>query len=51
MLTSGKLEMWRENGIRYAQELMKANDGGAEAAILSALAERKKSKEVTHALS
>jgi UDP-glucose:(heptosyl)LPS alpha-1,3-glucosyltransferase len=42
MLTSGKLETWRENGIRYAQELMKANDGGAEAAILIALAERKK---------
>ncbi len=44
MLTSGLLETWRENGIRYAQELMKANDGGAEAAILTALAERKQRK-------
>jgi UDP-glucose:(heptosyl)LPS alpha-1,3-glucosyltransferase len=41
MLTSDKLEMWRENGISYTQELMKANDGSAEAAILIALAKRK----------
>ncbi len=52
MLTSDKLEMWRKNGISYTQELMKANDGSAEAAILIALAERKKvKKEVMHALS
>jgi len=52
MLTSDKLEMWRENGISYTQELMKANDGGAEAAILIALAGRKKvKKDVVHALS
>lgn len=44
MLTSDKLEAWRKNGIRYTQDMMKANDGGAEAAILIALAERKKSE-------
>lgn len=51
MLTSGELEMYRENGIRYAQELMKANDGGAEAAILIGLAKREPKKEAANALS
>ena len=46
MLTSAKLEMWRENGIRYTKDMMKANDGGAEATILTKLAERKRAAHV-----
>jgi UDP-glucose:(heptosyl)LPS alpha-1,3-glucosyltransferase len=50
MLASDELETWRRNGIRYTQDMMKTNDGGAEAAILTALAERRKSKVAANVL-
>ncbi len=50
MLGSELLEKWRENGIAYTKDMMKANDGGAEAAILIGLAKQKMSKDAANAV-
>lgn len=42
MRQSDKKQQWSMNGIHYAQNIMQANDGSAEANILIALALRKK---------
>ncbi|MDR2219163.1 MAG: glycosyltransferase family 4 protein [Methylobacillus sp.] len=42
MLTSPLLPAWRDNALRYAANIMTANDGGAEARLLETLAQRKK---------
>jgi UDP-glucose:(heptosyl)LPS alpha-1,3-glucosyltransferase len=42
MLASERKAEWRRNGRAYAERIMAANDGGAEAEILIGLAERKR---------
>ena len=42
MLVSERKAEWRRNGRAYAERIMAANDGGAEAEILVDLAERKR---------
>jgi len=39
-------QIWSSNGLRHAQTVMQANDGSAEAKILIALAEAKKTRHV-----
>lgn len=41
MVATQQREVWSQNGIAYAQQLMRANDGSAEANILTALARQK----------
>jgi UDP-glucose:(heptosyl)LPS alpha-1,3-glucosyltransferase len=48
MLGSNTQETWRENGIAYTRDMMRANDGGAEAAILIGLAKDKLTRENAH---
>ncbi|MBC7698770.1 MAG: glycosyltransferase family 4 protein [Bacteroidia bacterium] len=43
MIETNEKALWAKNGLEYAQKLMQQNDGSAEADILIALAERKKS--------
>lgn len=43
MRQSAQKQQWSANGLQYAKDIMQANDGSAEAAILIALALQKKS--------
>jgi UDP-glucose:(heptosyl)LPS alpha-1,3-glucosyltransferase len=42
--TQAQLQAWSSNGLAYAQKIMQANDGSAEAEILIALAQKKRAK-------
>jgi len=46
MIQTDKKIEWAKNGLSYVQQIMQANDGGAEAEILIKLANQKTSKRV-----
>ena len=46
MIQTDKKTEWAKNGLSYVQQIMQANDGGAEAEILIKLANQKTSKRV-----
>ncbi|MEY3747635.1 MAG: hypothetical protein RL194_1094 [Pseudomonadota bacterium] len=41
MMTDPQCDIWRANGQRYAQQLMQANDGSAEARVLTGMVRKK----------
>jgi UDP-glucose:(heptosyl)LPS alpha-1,3-glucosyltransferase len=41
MMTSPSRDEWRQNGLHYAQKVMQANDGSAEANVLAGVARKK----------